>query len=323
LRKEKWCQGEIIDIQGIAEEIWLHAFNGITGTKIDLENPQEDIDISTGLGISYSHLSDLIAMSSPEERACLQYLNTRFNKDKIKLPFTKFGKPNLNKDKSCLSLLPNGQLATKIINLLRRLYQNDKIEISNYPFFKLNDEGENVSYAIHLGVLDILDTTRGKIVSNYLGKKTPSGIIVNIDGKGWHHILKSELENHEEVFRMILEDASSLKCSIFLGDRNIQNDINIFLEMEKKEDYRNIFDFEGEELFDEITREDYKTCKRDDYKPRKMERKDIVPLILIQDPEEDREKSPKNCAVCNKPAIKICDSPDCNEWTTKIEEGWI
>jgi len=310
-----WCQGRMFDNSGIAENMWLCSLKEITGINLDLTNAEKEIIVdSDNLGITNTDLHDLIALSSSEERPSLLFISSGYKNTNSVM--TQFGIPNIEPNKTTITLLPDGVLATKFRDYLREKFEHDLIPMNTYPYWIRSGGDRDLAYAIHLGILEIMETERGNILSNLLGSNFPSGIIVNENGEGWKHVLKSDLKNHIENFEMMLIHTEEIADD--LPNRSIEEDISKFLSMEELKDLSffnwtkhsskmtnqelRVFLMESdsfEQLLGDVTTKEY-----------------MLPILVIQ---RNGEKH-NSCHSCG--TRDNCSEERCNSWKGEVE-GWI
>ena len=310
-----WCSGNIIDNSGIAENMWICSLKDITGINLDLSDAEKEILIDRKeLGISNSELHDLMTLASANERASLQFIGTSYRTTKKLM--TQFGIANIDAGVSTLNLLPDGLLATKIMKYLKGKYKNSEIEIDFYPCWIRSGGKRNIAYAIHLGILDILNTKNGEIISDKMGQNTPTGIIFKEREGKWKHILRSEVDSHIDNFKIMLEYRDYRADEA--PDRDFEQDVRDFLEMEKPKDMpifnwrENLLRFSNEELKEMITENnELEILQLED-----ISSIDMLPVLLIQ---RNGEKD-KNCWYCGN--SDSCDKQACNEWKGELE-GWL
>lgn len=310
---------EFIDISGISERLWLHSLKQTVGLNLDITESEIHIGDKfeeqsyRNIGISNCELHDLVAMSSPEESRTLQFIATRHKK--VNSLMTRYGAPNVNTNFSVTNLLPTSTLASKIIDLLREMYTDEKIKFDYYPYF-IDDDTRDISYAIHLGVLDLLGTERGRVFTSVLGPNMPSGIIINEDDEGWRHILKSDLDEHLEIFNFILDDASIEIYSFGLPTRNLERDVHKFLDMsdyrEKFDHYKKAAKIPYDDMIILVEEEDEINFKE------MSDKTDMIPLVRIG-AEVNRAPHNGKCRICG---LEKCLSDDCDAWDAVDTDGW-
>ena len=278
----------------------------------------------------FYNLHHLLTMAGASERGALQFLGGVYQR--VSQLMKSYGVPNIDTNRALLGLLPDGVLASKIISLLRQMYDQEIIKFDHYPYFVEHYE-EEIAYAIHLGVLDFVDSSIGRIFSNYLKGTMLSGLIIR-EGGVWKHISISELENHISIFEILEESADINECYSHLPITNLEDERTRFLNSPEMKDFRGKFDYEKmlEEGTD-FSNDDLISLIRTPMNVRNIEERDFLPIIIFSQHENARESD--ICPICgiktefrdeNGILQKIShdqETDNCQYWSKDIERGWI
>ena len=337
LKVWSWRCGNVPDVSGIAEGIWLRILNDLFDLGLDIDGDTPDTEINVMLlrrpeerNEFFYNLHHLITMAGASERGALQFLGGGYQR--VSQLMKSYGVPNIDTNRALLGLLPDGVLASKIISLLRQMYDQEIIKFDHYPYFVEHYE-EEIAYAIHLGVLDFVDSSIGRIFSNYLKGTMLSGLIIR-EGGVWKHISISELENHISIFEILEESADINECYSHLPITNLEDERTRFLNSPEMKDFREKFDYEKmlEEGTD-FSNDDLISLIRTPMNVRNIEERDFLPIIIFSQHENARESD--ICPICgiktefrdeNGILQKIShdqETDNCQYWSKDIERGWI
>jgi hypothetical protein len=228
-----------------------------------------------------------------------------------------------------LTPMPTGELHSFFTKKLRELYFSASLEAPNhqfvvnqYPYVHYHEDNSGeplpcVKIGLHLGLLDFLESEAGLVMKRVLGKQCISGF-VSKDSNDWKYLSYGELEQHQSIFELILDDAHLREYpdDYFPNSNSAQEDREAFLSEDL--DYRALLEPNIDLFLQGYTFEEQVKHFEKYAKMLPFESIMFLPLVNIHAHHGDGRNG---CSVCGNESFCGKGSLCYDEWDPKDGDG--